>query len=79
MRMKFKRKILSTKKIKKNKFKRKSKTHKLHIQCESTGGIIANQNLQEKMQEIIETINEKLKKEPILELLPENIYQNKYL
>lgn len=57
----------------KNKFSRKPVTRKLWIQCESTGGNIANQNLRERAQEMIERINEKSKREPVLELLPEEI------
>lgn len=62
-----------------NKFKRKPIIQKLYIQCESTGGNIANQNLREHTQEIIEKINLKAKKEPVLELLPEEIIRDKYL
>ena len=67
------------KKTSTNKFKRKPVTRKLWIQCESTGGIVANQNLRERAQEMIERINEKSKKEPVLELLPEEISKDKYL
>lgn len=67
------------KKSDKNKFKRKSTIRKLYIQCESTGGAIANQNLREQAQEMIERINEKSKREPVLELLPEEISKDKYL
>ena len=63
----------------KNKFNRKPVTHKLWIQCESTGGNIANQNLRERAQEMIERINLKAKREPVLELLPEEISKDKYL
>ena len=63
----------------KNKFKRKPTIHKLWIQCESTGGGAANQNLRERVQEMIERINLKSKKEPGLELLPKEISKDKYL
>ena len=70
---------LNIKKSNKNKFKRKPTIRKLYIQCESTGGAIANQNLRERAQEMIERINEKSKREPVLELLPEEIIKDKYL
>ena len=70
---------MALKKSNKNKFKRKPSMRKLWIQCESTGGAIANQNLRERAQEIIEAINSKSKKEPILELLHEEISKDKYL
>ena len=69
---------MRSKKSDKNKFQRKPAIRKLWIQCESTGGAIANQNLRERAQEMIERINEKSKKEPILGLLPEEISKDKY-
>lgn len=62
-----------------NKFRRKPITRKLYIECESTGGGAANQNLRERAQEIIEKINLKAKKAPVIELLPEKIIRDKYL
>ena len=62
-----------------NKFSRKPKVPRLYIQCESTGGNISNQNLRERAQEMIERINIKSKKLPVLELLPEEASRDKYL
>jgi len=85
--MKFKRQSTSIKwKLKfgatmtlQNKFSRKPKVPRLYIQCESTGGNISNQNLRERAQEMIERINIKSKKLPVLELLPEEASRDKYL
>lgn len=70
---------MQSKKSDKNKFQRKPAIRKLWIQCESTGGAVANQNLKGRAQEMIERINLKSKREPILELLPEETSKDKYL
>lgn len=70
---------INSKKTNQNKFKRKPTIRKLYIQCESTGGGAANQNLRERAQEMIDRISVKSNKEPVLELLPENSHKDKYL
>ena len=54
-----------------NKFRRKPITRKLYIECESTGGGAANQNLRERGARNNRKNKLKSKKAPVIELLPE--------